>query len=227
MELHAPMLSAPRRPDPAHREPRLGRKGRRAGPRDGARRDPTSLASALEAGGLAVRLAVLAPEDDPATLAAGAVATGHDVVAAGGDGTVGPVAAAMASSGSHAATLGIIPLGSFNNVARGAGIPLDADEAIERIIAGRIVLLDAGAAWTLERVPANGDPFPPVPPSPHLFFEAAGIGIDAEGFGAARTGGRRGLRFAGPGRMASHATPRDAARRSRWTAGLSVSPRRR
>ncbi len=193
-----PVSSAPRNPILLMVNPGSGGKvGAPGADRDDGRRDPASLASALRAGGLTVRLVVLGPDDDPGAIAAEAVGSSHDIVVAGGDGTVGPAAAAIASSGNRAATLGIIPLGSFNNIARGSGIPLDPGQAIDLVLAGRSVALDAGAVWGLERMPAPGDPAPTPPESAHLFFEAAGVGLDAEGFGAARAGERRGLRFAG------------------------------
>jgi diacylglycerol kinase (ATP) len=204
-----PMSSTPRTPILLLVNPGSGGKvGAPAADGDPARRDPDSLAAALRAGGLTVRMVILEPDDDPGALAADAVARGEDVVVAGGDGTVGPAAAAIASVANHATTLGIIPLGSFNNVARGSGIPLEPDQAIAVDIAGRSALLDAGAVWTLERMPEPGAPAPTPPESAQLFFEAAGVGLDADGFGAARAGERRGLRFAA--RAAWHAMRRRA-----------------
>ena len=70
-------------------------------------------------------------------IAAGATA----VVAGGGDGTVSTVAAALAGGG---VPLGVLPLGTLNHFAKDLGIPLDADEAIEVIIAGHTMAVDAG-----------------------------------------------------------------------------------
>ncbi|SPF78476.1 diacylglycerol/lipid kinase family protein [Pseudoprimorskyibacter insulae] len=55
------------------------------------------------------------------------------VVAAGGDGTITGVASALQGTG---ATMGILPQGTFNYVARGLGIPLDVDRAIDLIAEG-------------------------------------------------------------------------------------------
>ena len=64
----------------------------------------------------------MAEGDDPRALAADAAEQGRDVVVAGGDGTVRPAATALSDTD---ATLGIVPLGSWNNIARGCGIPQD------------------------------------------------------------------------------------------------------
>ncbi len=56
------------------------------------------------------------------------------VVVAGGDGTVSTAAAALAGTG---IPLGILPLGTLNHFARDAGIPLDLEDAIAVVLAGR------------------------------------------------------------------------------------------
>lgn len=145
--------------------------------------EPEALAATFRARGLAVDLHALGPDDDPAALARDAIARGSDVVVGGGDGTVGQVAGALAG---HDATLGILAMGSFNNIARGIGVPQDLAAAVEVIAQGRASRIDAGAALR-----DDGD---------RLFFEAAGVGIDAAGFGAVqlttRHGFWRGLRAA-------------------------------
>jgi len=55
------------------------------------------------------------------------------LVAAGGDGTIGTAAAALAGTGR---ALGIVPLGTLNHFARDAGIPLDLEGAVAVIAAG-------------------------------------------------------------------------------------------
>lgn len=54
------------------------------------------------------------------------------IAAAGGDGTIGAVAQEIAATG---ILLGVIPLGTFNYVARGLGIPLDLADAIDTLAA--------------------------------------------------------------------------------------------
>jgi diacylglycerol kinase family enzyme len=62
------------------------------------------------------------------------------LVAAGGDGTVSTVAAAVADTG---LALGVLPMGTLNHFARDAGIPLDLGEAAAAIAAGRTRPVDA------------------------------------------------------------------------------------
>lgn len=72
-------------------------------------------------------------EDLPAAIRQ-AVDGGHKVlVAVGGDGTITAVAEAAAA---HDRTLGIVPTGTFNFVARGFGIPETLDEAVDFLIDG-------------------------------------------------------------------------------------------
>ncbi len=187
------MTNASRRPIRLLVNPAAGGKpGSPGAEREPASTDPAALAERLRGRGLRVELTVLRAEDDLPALSKAAERDGFDVVAAGGDGTVRPVAEGLLGT---EATLGILPLGSFNNIARGAGLPLDLDEAIDRIVAGRRRILDVGLAWPLERVPAPGAT-PAPPPDATPFFEAAGAGLDADAFGAARIGERRGPWFA-------------------------------
>jgi diacylglycerol kinase (ATP) len=128
-----------------------------------------------------VRLHVLSEHDDPAEVARGAKPD-EDVVVAGGDGTVGPVAEVLAGSDK---ALGILGMGSWNNIARGVGVPLKLEPALDAIDRGHTVQVDAGVAWH----PSNAD-------ERHFFFEAAGVGLDAGGFGAVELGERAGWPFA-------------------------------
>ena len=136
---------------------------------------PEALASALAERGLDVRLHVLAADDDAEELTRAAADQGSDVVVAGGDGTVSRVAAALIHH--PEAALGILALGSFNNMARGFGIPVTLYEALDVIGGGRTGQVDAG--WVV------GEPGRP-------FFEAAGVGVDAIGFLAVEVAERRG-----------------------------------
>jgi diacylglycerol kinase family enzyme len=61
------------------------------------------------------------------------------VVAAGGDGTVGAVAAALAGSGTPMA---VLPLGTLNHFARDAGLPLRLEEAAGVAVEGVAVRVD-------------------------------------------------------------------------------------
>lgn len=103
-----------------------------------------------------------------ADLAEEAVRDGYAAcLVAGGDGTVQPAAAKLLGTG---VILGILPYGSFMNIANGLGISLKAEEAVEVIIARHVMRADVGEAGEHEKV----------------FFETAGVGLDAHVFGAAR-----------------------------------------
>lgn len=92
-------------------------------------------------------------------LAAAALTRGiTSVFAWGGDGTVNEVASALAFT---QATLGVIPSGSGNGLARELRIPLDPAHAFASALDGRECRIDAGE---LDR---------------RLFFNVAGIGLDA------------------------------------------------
>lgn len=149
--------------------------------------EPEALAEGLRSRGLQVRLHVLQEKEDPAEIARGAQ-PGEDIVVAGGDGTVGPVAEVL--TGDDRA-LGILPIGSWNNIARGAGIPLELEPALDLIGRGQVAQLDAGLAW-----PPGGDEEDAPPSDAKAFFEAGGVGLDAAGFGAVELGERAGWRFA-------------------------------
>lgn len=112
-------------------------------------------------------------------LGARAVREGYDAaIAAGGDGTAGGVARALVGT---EVALGILPFGTFMNIARALDIPrTDLDAATDIIVRGRIRPIDVGEV---------GDT---------VFFEAAGIGLDADMFSAGRAiqRGDRGLALA-------------------------------
>jgi len=142
---------------------------------DPERLRPEVLAAALSERGVEVRAHLLAEGDDAGELARTAADDGSDVVVAGGDGTVSRVAAELVDH--PEATLGILAMGSFNNMARGFGIPVTLDEALDVIGAGKTGQMDAG--WVV------GEPGRP-------FFEAAGVGVEAIGFLAVEVAERRG-----------------------------------
>ena len=75
--------------------------------------------------------------DDPAKLdqvVRQTVDEGYDtIVAAGGDGTIAGVTSGLIGTG---VTLGVLPMGTFNFVARGLGIPEDPAEALDIALAG-------------------------------------------------------------------------------------------
>ena len=101
-----------------------------------------------------------------ADLARRAASEGYDAcIVAGGDGTVQSAASALVGTN---VVLGILPFGTYMNVAHGMGIPLRPLDAARVIARGDVRRFDAGLVH--ERI----------------FFETAGVGLDAELLGAAR-----------------------------------------
>jgi diacylglycerol kinase (ATP) len=84
------------------------------------------------------------------------------IVVAAGDGTVREVASTLVGK---TIPLLIIPLGTFNNLARSLGLPADPIGACQLVHNGALRQVDVGTA--------NGR---------HFFFEAAGVGVDAQLF---------------------------------------------
>lgn len=84
------------------------------------------------------------PDSDMANVVQEAIIHGFRIFAVcGGDGTVSAVARALKDMD---ATLGIIPAGTQNNVARGFGIPADIPAAIDILRTGRRHTVDMGIA---------------------------------------------------------------------------------
>ena len=96
--------------------------------------------AALKAAGVDFSLDVSDAAGKPEALAAQAVRDGFDtIVAAGGDGAVGEVVNGLASNWKpndpFPARLGVLPMGSANDLVFALGLPLDLGEAA-RVIAG-------------------------------------------------------------------------------------------
>lgn len=85
-----------------------------------------------------------------------ATARHETIIVAGGDGTIRGAARALIALGRP---VGVLPLGTANDLARGLGIPTDLVEAAAIIASGKTQLIDVAAA--------NGE----------LFFNSAGIGL--------------------------------------------------
>ena len=119
--------------------------------------------TALRAAGIWTEIVETKPDEPPHLVARRAVEEGFSmVIACGGDGTVGAVAKGLVGTD---CPLGILPLGTFNNFARTLQLPLDLAAACRLLARGRVRRVDVGVA--------NGE---------HYFFEAAGVGIDAQLF---------------------------------------------
>jgi len=96
----------------------------------------------------------------------------HIIVAVGGDGTVNEVACPLINSD---VTLGIIPTGSGNGLARHLGIPRNIDKAVDLIAKMNMLTIDTCAV--------NGKPF----------VSIAGVGFDAHVADLFSKGTRRGF----------------------------------
>src|SRR3712207_2003062 len=118
-------------------------------------------AETLRAGGLEVEVLNTERPDHATELSA--AAGDRLVVAAGGDGTVNEVVNGL----SEGATLGILPLGTANVLARELGLPLTPEDACERILTGTPIRMDVGVATDEEGTERR-------------FALMAGIGFDAE-----------------------------------------------
>ena len=94
------------------------------------------------------------------------------VVAVGGDGTVNEVARGLLGTGK---TLGIVPCGSGDGLARSLGISHNPAKAIDIVERGRTQALDAGFV--------NSRPF----------FSVCGMGFDADVSKLFAQSGRRGM----------------------------------
>ena len=97
------------------------------------------LRALLTATGLKADIVVLRPGQSPADIARQVSAHAAVVVAAGGDGTVGGVAAGVLDS---PAVLGVLPLGTLNHFAKDLGIPLTLPEAVTVVANGHIDQVD-------------------------------------------------------------------------------------
>lgn len=118
-----------------------------------------AVAERLTAAGLAVRLE---PFENLPEIARDIVRLRQEadlIVVCGGDGSVSSSAVAVMESG---LPLGIIPLGTANDLARTLSLPMDIDGAAEVIAAGRTRAIDVGTV--------NG----------HAFFNVASIGLSAD-----------------------------------------------
>lgn len=102
---------------------------------------------ALRAAGVDFDLAVSERPKGAVALAAQAVRDGFSpIIAAGGDGTVGDVVNGIARvrPETDLGTIGILPLGTANDLGANLGIPLDLREAARVIAAGKTRVIDVG-----------------------------------------------------------------------------------
>lgn len=110
-------------------------------------------------GATTIRATETRGQGDGTRAARAALEAGTDrLVVWGGDGTLNEVAAGLLDTG---VSLGIIPGGSGNGFARGLGLPLDVQKAVEVAMRGRPRDVDTGRV--------DG----------HTFLNVAGVGLDA------------------------------------------------
>lgn len=113
------------------------------------------------------RLEVTRRRGDAETLAANAAGAGHDrVIAVGGDGTIQEIVNGLLAT-AKAPTLGIVPLGSGNDLARSLGLPADFASAWRVALGSRTSRLDVARA-------RNGEG------RERWFASAGGIGFDGQ-----------------------------------------------
>ncbi|MDB5697851.1 MAG: diacylglycerol kinase family lipid kinase [Alphaproteobacteria bacterium] len=103
---------------------------------------PERLAAAFAEAGVQANIIFAAPDDLQAAFEEAAEDEGLDaLIAGGGDGTVSLAAAVAVRAG---LTLGLVPLGTLNHLARDAGIPADLEAAVAVIAAGHAEAIDVG-----------------------------------------------------------------------------------
>ena len=122
----------------------------------------TDLAEALQTQGIQAEICTTTPDEDGEGLAADAAKAGAKlVIVAGGDGTIEAVARGLAHTQTR---LGIIPLGTRNNIAASLNIPNDLTQAIQTLAEGEHGRFDMGKA------------------NNYYFMEVVGVGLEASLF---------------------------------------------
>jgi len=114
---------------------------------------------------LRVEVHMVRPASELQRVAREAIASGTSlIVVAGGDGTIEEVASQLVGTKT---TMGIIPVGTINNLARALGVPLELDDACALLAMGVSRRIDVG------RVHAHAKP------DVEYFLETAGVGLMA------------------------------------------------
>ncbi|ELR98105.1 diacylglycerol kinase family protein [Gloeocapsa sp. PCC 73106] len=111
---------------------------------------------------LKVEVELTTPEEDGQGLAATAANNGVPlVIVAGGDGTIASVVRGLLNTQT---ILGIIPMGTRNNLAVSLNIPTDPIQAAQVIVNGQVSTIDLGKV------------------NEHYFLEVVGVGLEASVF---------------------------------------------
>jgi diacylglycerol kinase (ATP) len=100
------------------------------------------------------------------------------VIVAGGDGTIEDIASQLVGTQT---ALGILPIGTMNNLARSLGIPLELNDAC--------ALLGAGSTRQVDVGHIRADAKPDI----EYFLETAGVGLSAIAFPAGQAATKSGL----------------------------------
>jgi diacylglycerol kinase (ATP) len=123
------------------------------------------IVSSLRVHGIEARVGLKTSGSAAKDLAKKAVEAGDPlIVVAGGDGTIGDVASQLIGSST---VLGIVPIGTMNNLARSLGVPLGIDDACALIGMGTTRHIDVGRVTSVGSTDAE------------YFMECAGVGLSA------------------------------------------------
>jgi YegS/Rv2252/BmrU family lipid kinase len=139
-----------------------------AGRGAGARLAP-QITEQLQGSGLQFEMETTTGPGQALVLAQQAARQGQEmVVAVGGDGTSNEVLNGLmqADGGPDGTEMAVVPIGTGNDFAFGAGIPMDLDEACRVVARGKSRLLDVG------RMQADNE-------EPRFFGNGVGVGFDA------------------------------------------------
>ena len=113
--------------------------------KQGANQELRDAVEAVRADGHQVEVRVTWEAGDSALFAAEASKDGIDtVIAGGGDGTVNEVLNGLVHVDGNTSALGVIPLGTANDFARSAGIPLQLEAALRVAVETEPVTVDVG-----------------------------------------------------------------------------------
>ncbi|WP_036649504.1 diacylglycerol kinase [Paenibacillus pini] len=114
--------------------------------REEMRRRLPDILQRLDMGGIEASCHATTGEGDATAAAADAVERGYDlIIAAGGDGTLYEVVNGMAGK-DHLPPLGVFPLGTTNDFARGLGIPRNWEDYCDLVIRQQTRPIDVGKA---------------------------------------------------------------------------------
>lgn len=125
----------------------------------------SQVVASLRAHGVQAHIGVKTSGKAARAIAREAVHSGHKlVIVAAGDGTIAEIAGQLAGSST---VLGIVPIGTMNNVARSLGVPLGIDDACALIGMGTNRHIDIGRVTSSDGADVQ------------FFLEGAGIGLNA------------------------------------------------